>query len=129
IDQRRSLEEANRRIRDVGITLTDFVTPVRRLSGGQRQAIAIARATVRGHRLIMLDEPTAALSVRQRQTTLDLVRRVADTGVSVVMSSHSLGDVFAGGDRVLALRLGRVTLDSPVPSVSREEVVGCMTGM
>jgi simple sugar transport system ATP-binding protein len=129
IDQRRSLEEANRRIRDVGITLTDFVTPVRRLSGGQRQAIAIARATVRGHRLIMLDEPTAALSVRQRQTTLDLVRRVADSGVSVIMISHNLDDVFAVGDRVLALRLGKVTLDSPVSSVSREEVVGCMTGM
>src|SRR3954462_1397023 len=129
IDSKRSLEEAKKRIAEVGIALGDFSTPVRRLSGGQRQAIAIARATVRGHRLIMFDEPTAALGVRQTKTTLELVRRVANSGVSVIMISHNLDDVFAVADRVVALRLGEITLNVPLSATSREEVVACMTGM
>jgi D-xylose transport system ATP-binding protein len=102
---------------------------VHRLSGGQRQAVAIARATVRGHRLIIFDEPTAALGVRQTQTTLELVRRVAQQGVAVVMISHNLDDVFAVANRIFALRLGSVTLNTDVASTSREEVVACMTGL
>jgi ABC-type sugar transport system ATPase subunit len=129
IDRKASHDTAARKINDVGITLTDFWTPVRRLSGGQRQAIAIARATIRGHRLIMFDEPTAALGVRQTKTTLELVRRVADSGVSVIMVSHNLDDVFAVADRIVALRLGSIELDTPVSGTSREEVVACMTGV
>jgi ABC-type sugar transport system ATPase subunit len=113
----------------VGIGLDDYWTPVRRLSGGQRQAIAIARATVRGHRLILFDEPTAALGVRQTEATLDLIRRVAAAGVAAMVISHNLDDVFAVGDRVVALRLGEVTLDAPLSATTREEVVACMTGM
>lgn len=129
IDRKASRDEAGSRINNVGIALEDLTTPVRRLSGGQRQAIAIARATVRGHRLIMFDEPTAALGVRQTKTTLDLVRRVADSGVSVIMVSHNLDDVFAVADRIVALRLGEITLDVPISATTREEVVACMTGM
>jgi ABC-type sugar transport system ATPase subunit len=129
IDSKRSLEEARKRIAEVGISLSDFSTPVRRLSGGQRQAIAIARATVKGHRLIMFDEPTAALGVRQTAATLDLVRRVADQGMAVIMISHNLDDVFAVADQVVALRLGAVTLNTALTSTSREEVVACMTGV
>jgi ABC-type sugar transport system ATPase subunit len=129
IDGKAAIEQATRRINEVGITLDDFSTPVRRLSGGQRQAIAIARATVRGHRLIMFDEPTAALGVRQTKTTLELVRRVADSRVSVIMISHNLDDVFAVADRVVALRLGEITLNASLSATSREEVVACMTGM
>jgi ABC-type sugar transport system ATPase subunit len=129
IDRKASQDEAARRIGDVGIKLSDFWTPVRRLSGGQRQAIAIARATIHGHRLIMFDEPTAALGVRQTKTTLELVRRVADSGVSVIMVTHNLDEVFAVADRIVALRLGTIGLDSPVSGTSREEVVACMTGV
>lgn len=129
IDRRAALEDTRRRVREIGIELDDLTSPVRQLSGGQRQAIAIARATVRGHRLVIFDEPTAALGVRQTKTTLELVRRVADQGVAVVMISHSLDDVFVVADRIVALRLGKVTLDTPLSSTTREEVVGCMTGM
>lgn len=129
LDQKKSIQEAKRRIGEVGVQLDDFTTAVRRLSGGQRQAIAIARATVKAHRLIMFDEPTAALGVRQTRSTLDLVRRVANQNVAVIMISHNLDDVFAVADRTVALRLGRITLDKPMADTSREEVVACMTGM
>jgi len=129
IDRRAAVEDTRRRVREIGIELDDFTTPVRQLSGGQRQAIAIARATVRGHRLVIFDEPTAALGVRQTKTTLELVRRVADQGVAAVMISHSLEDVFAVADRIVALRLGKVTLNVALAATSREEVVACMTGL
>jgi ABC-type sugar transport system ATPase subunit len=129
IDRRAAVEDTRRRVREIGIELDDFTTPVRQLSGGQRQAIAIARATVRGHRLVIFDEPTAALGVRQTKTTLELVRRVADQGVATMMISHSLEDVFAVADRIVALRLGKVTLNLPLGRTSREEVVACMTGL
>jgi ABC-type sugar transport system ATPase subunit len=129
IDWRSATESATRKIREIGIELEDPTTPVRRLSGGQRQAIAIARATVRGHRMVIFDEPTAALGVRQTKTTLELIRRVADGGVAVVMISHNLDDVFAVADRIVALRLGRMTLNTPLDKTSREEVVACMTGI
>jgi ABC-type sugar transport system ATPase subunit len=129
IDRRAAAESAIRRIREIGIELEDPTVPVRRLSGGQRQAIAIARATVRGHRMVIFDEPTAALGVRQTKTTLELVRRVADQGVAVVMVSHSLDDVFDVADRIVALRLGKTTLNAKLSTTSREEVVACMTGI
>jgi ABC-type sugar transport system ATPase subunit len=129
IDRRAAAESAIRRIREIGIELEDPTLPVRRLSGGQRQAIAIARATVRGHRMVIFDEPTAALGVRQTKTTLELVRRVADQGVAVVMISHSLDDVFDVADRIVALRLGKITLNTKLSETSREEVVACMTGI
>jgi simple sugar transport system ATP-binding protein len=129
LDERGSRRRARELIERVGVALPDLNTPVRRLSGGQRQAIAIARALVHAHRLIMLDEPTAALGVRQTKATIELVRRVAEQGVAVVVISHNLDDVFAAADRVVAMRLGRVMLDKPLAETSREEVVTCMTGM
>ena len=129
IDKKVSIDEARRRIAEVGVNLDDFTTPVRSLSGGQRQAVAIARAMVKAHRLIMFDEPTAALGVRQTKATLELVRRVADQGVAVILISHNLDDVFAVADRVMALRLGQMTLDKPFKSTTREEIVACMTGL
>jgi ABC-type sugar transport system ATPase subunit len=129
VDQRRALEEARQHIAELGIELADLNSPVRRLSGGQRQAIAIARATVKAHRLIQFDEPTAALGVRQTKATLALIQRVAARGVAVIVISHNLDDVFALAERVVVLRLGRITLDTSVAGTSREQVVACMTGM
>lgn len=129
LDKRRSVEEARKHIGELGIELADLNTPVRRLSGGQRQAIAIARATVNAHRLIQFDEPTAALGVRQTKATLALIQRVAARGVAVIVISHNLDDVFAVAQRVVVLRLGRITLDTRVAATTREQVVACMTGM
>jgi ABC-type sugar transport system ATPase subunit len=129
LDNKRSIEEARRHITEFGITLPDLISPVRRLSGGQRQSIAIARATINAHRLIQFDEPTAALGIRQTQTTLELIRRVASQGVAVIVISHNLDDVFAVSHRIVALRLGRITLDAPVSLVTRGQVIAHMTGI
>ncbi len=129
LDDRRALAVARQHIAELGIDLDDLESPVRRLSGGQRQAIAIARATVSAHRLMQFDEPTAALGVRQTQATLALIRRVAAKGVAVIVITHNLDDVFAVAQRVVALRLGRIVLDVPVGRTTREQVVACMTGM
>ena len=129
IDERQALAEAQRRIGEVGAYLEDYAIPVRSLSGGQRQAVAIARALVKANRLIMFDEPTAALGVRQTKATLELIQRVAAQGVAVIIISHNLDDVFAVADRVVALRLGQLTLDHPLADTDREEIVACMMGL
>jgi ABC-type sugar transport system ATPase subunit len=129
IDTERSIEEAQRHIAELGITLGDLVSPVRRLSGGQRQAIAIARATIKAHRLIQFDEPTAALGLRQTRATLDLIRRVAAQGVALIVITHNLDDVFEVSHRIVTLRQGRVTLDTPLRETSREQIVSSMTGI
>jgi D-xylose transport system ATP-binding protein len=129
IDSKRSVNEARKHIAELGIELENMIAPVRRLSGGQRQAIAIARSTVSAHRLIQFDEPTAALGVRQTRATLDLIQRVAARGVAVIVISHNLDDVFAVAHRIVALRLGRISLNTQVNQTTREQVVACMTGM
>jgi ABC-type sugar transport system ATPase subunit len=129
IDEQQSAAQARRQISEVGSTLDDLEVPVRRLSGGQRQAVAIARALVNAHRLIMLDEPTAALGVRQTQATLALIRRIAEQRVAVILISHNLDHIFAVADRIVALRLGKVTLDVSTPTATRAAVVAAMTGM
>src|SRR5919206_446522 len=96
---------------------------------GQRQGVAIARAMLRGFRLIMFDEPTAALSVRQRRTTLELVRNVAAQGVPTLIISHNLEEVFSVADRIVALHLGERVLDAPVAETNPDEVLRCMTGL
>jgi ABC-type sugar transport system ATPase subunit len=127
VDRRKAFQVTRERLTVVGARLPDMNSSVRRLSGGQRQAIAIARATVRAHRMIMFDEPTAALGIAQRKTTLDLIRGVADQGVAVIVISHNLEDVFAVSDRIVGLRLGEITLDSPIGETTHEEVMACMT--
>jgi ribose transport system ATP-binding protein len=127
VDGRRSLQVTKERLTMVGARLPNLHASVRRLSGGQRQAIAIARATVRAHRMIMFDEPTAALGLAQRRTTLELIRGVADQGVAVIVISHNLEDIFKVSERIVGLRLGEITLDKPVGETTHEEVMACMT--
>jgi ABC-type sugar transport system ATPase subunit len=129
LDDRAARLKASQLVERVGVNLPDMGVPVRRLSGGQRQAVAIARALVHAHRLIMLDEPTAALGVRQTSQTLDLVRRIAQQGVAVLVISHNLDEVFAVADRLVVMRLGRIVLDKPTDASTREEVVSFLTGM
>ena len=101
---------------------------VRRMSGGQRQAVAIARTRLSNSKIVLLDEPTAAISVRQVAEVLDLIRRLRDQGVAVVLISHRMPDVFAVCDRVFVLRRGRKVAEKPIAQSSPEEVTGLITG-
>jgi len=98
------------------------------LSGGQRQAVAIAKAVLWKSRLVILDEPTAALGVVQTRVVLDLVRRLADRGIAVIVISHNMNDVFSVADRIAVLQLGRLVAVCPTPELSRQLVVELMTG-
>jgi simple sugar transport system ATP-binding protein len=101
---------------------------VRRMSGGQRQAVAIARTRLSDPKIVLMDEPTAAISVRQVAEVLSLIRRLRDHGIAVVLISHRMPDVFSVADRVVVLRRGEKVADKPVARSSPEEVTGLITG-
>lgn len=101
---------------------------VRAMSGGQRQAVAIARTRLSNAEIVLMDEPTAAISVRQVAEVLNLIRLLRDQGVAVVLISHRMPDVFGVADRVVVLRRGSVVADKPVAATSPEEVTGLITG-
>jgi D-xylose transport system ATP-binding protein len=108
-------------------TLKSVRQLVSSLSGGQRQTVAIAKAVLWESKLVVLDEPTAALGVAQTRQVLDLVRRLADTGHAVVFISHNMVDVFEVSDRVAALYLGRMAADIPISEVNRSQVIELIT--
>jgi ABC-type sugar transport system ATPase subunit len=128
INRRKAREMALERLEQVGVQLPNPRASVRRLSGGQRQAVAIARAMMHARHVMMFDEPTAALGVAQTQSTLDVIRAVASRGIGVIVISHSIGEVFSVADRIVVLRLGRVVLDSPVGETTHERVIAHITG-
>jgi simple sugar transport system ATP-binding protein len=101
---------------------------VKQMSGGQRQAVAIARTRLAKAQIVLMDEPTAAISVRQVAEVLDLIRRLRDQGIAVVLISHRMPDVFEVSDRVVVMRRGLKVADKPVRSTSPEEVTGLITG-
>ena len=101
---------------------------VRKMSGGQRQAVAIARTRLADCKIVLMDEPTAAISVRQVAEVLNLIRRLRDHGIAVVLISHRMPDVFAVADRIVVLRRGRKVADKPIAQSSPEEVTGLITG-
>lgn len=101
---------------------------VRRMSGGQRQAVAIALTRLSNPKIVLMDEPTAAISVRQVAEVLDLIRRLRDQGIAVVLISHRMPDVFAVADRIAVLRRGVLVTDKPAAQSSPEEVTGLITG-
>ena len=101
---------------------------VERMSGGQRQAVAIARTRLSEPKLVLLDEPTAAISVRQVAEVLARIKQLRDTGHAVILVSHRMGDVFEVCDRIAVLRRGRKIADKPIEKTSPEEVTGLITG-
>ncbi len=101
---------------------------VRQMSGGQRQAVAIARTRLSQAKIILMDEPTAAISVRQVAEVLSLIQRLRDGGIAVVLISHRMPDVFTVADRIVVLRRGRKVADKPVARSSPEEITGLITG-
>jgi D-xylose transport system ATP-binding protein len=112
----------------LAVTIVDMRAEVGTLSGGQRQQVAIARSLLGDPKVVVLDEPTAALGVRQTALVLDLIKRLREEGHAVVVISHNLADVFEVADRIFVLRLGRKAGDLPAHEASQEEVVAAITG-
>src|SRR5471032_1520567 len=101
---------------------------VRQMSGGQRQAVAIARTRLSKAQMVLMDEPTAAISVRQVAEVLDLIKRLRDSGMAIILISHRMPDVFTVCDRVAVLRRGTKVADKAIKQSSPEEVTGLITG-
>lgn len=120
---------ARDRLASFGATIADLTSPVSHLSGGQRQAVALGRVLRDGVRVVILDEPTAALGAAQTAHLRQLVRKVASAGCGVILISHDLEDIFAVADRVVVLRLGRVVHDGPVAGLDRMDLLRLMAGM
>jgi ABC-type sugar transport system ATPase subunit len=108
-------------------TIRSIRQPVASLSGGQRQSVAVAKAVMAHAKLVIMDEPTAALGVSQTATVLSLIKRLASRGTAVLMISHNLPDIFEVADRIAVLRLGRIVTEGPVSDFSPESVVDYMT--
>jgi fructose transport system ATP-binding protein len=128
LDKKRMRRDAAQHMNNLGFRPKSIRQPVETLSGGQRQGVAVARAAAWGRKVVILDEPTAALGVRETHQVLDLIRRVRDQGLSVILISHSMPEVFSIADRIHIHRLGlRAAVVSP-KSTSMNEVVAVMTG-
>jgi len=112
----------------LGTDVKDLDAPVALLSGGQKQSVAICRSVMWASQLVFMDEPTAALGVRQTRKVLDLIRRVADTGVAVVFISHDMPEVLEVADSVQVLRLGRRVAAMRAADTDVDGLVGAMTG-
>ncbi|HEX9369163.1 MAG TPA: ATP-binding cassette domain-containing protein [Vicinamibacterales bacterium] len=115
-------------LRRLSVKIPSVRTAIAALSGGQRQAVAAARSVLWENKVVLLDEPTAALGVGQTHEVLELVRRLRDDGRGVVLISHNLEDVFAVADRITVLRLGRYVGTYDAKTVTREQLVSYMTG-
>jgi simple sugar transport system ATP-binding protein len=122
--RRQAVEEFTR----LGVTLQSIDVPIGSLSGGQRQSVAVARSVVWASKVVFMDEPTAALGVVQREKVLDVIRRVRDDGMAVVLISHNMPEVLSVSDRVEVLRLGRRVARFTAADATLEDLVGAMTG-
>lgn len=124
--------EMERRARDLmralSIRIPDVRVPVAALSAGQRQAVAISRSLMGAPKVLLLDEPTAALGVEQTSHLLDLIEEVRDRGMAIILISHNMGDIKAVADRVAVLRLGRNNGLFDVSTVTQEQIISSVTG-
>ncbi|GAB2688778.1 ATP-binding cassette domain-containing protein [Thalassiella azotivora] len=129
LDRNGMRDEARRHLDDLGImTIQNPNQAVETLSGGQRQAVAVARAAAFGSRVVIMDEPTAALGVRESRAVLDLVLQVRDRGLPVILISHNMPHVFEVADRIHIQRLGRRKAVVDPRSISMSDAVAIMTG-
>ena len=115
-------------LRRLSVKIPSVRTPIELLSGGQRQSVAVARSVLWENKVVLLDEPTAALGVAQTHEVLELVKRLREEGHGVVLISHNLVDVFEVADRITVLRLGRYVGTYDAATVGREQLVALMTG-
>jgi simple sugar transport system ATP-binding protein len=128
MDKRRMHDEASRMLDNLGIRMPSTRVKVENLSGGQRQSIAIGRAVSFDPLVLIMDEPTAALAVREVEHVLDLIRGLKKDGISVILISHRLTDVFSVSDRIVVLRQGRVIADDATRDTSMNAVVAHIVG-
>lgn len=122
LDKRAMRTQSREFLAQLGIELPTVDAPVNQLSGGQRQAVAICRALRWRARLVIMDEPTAALGVREKARVLDLIRRLRDNGVAIVLVSHNMDDVVAVTDRVAILRGGRLLGEAPTAQLDADKL-------
>jgi simple sugar transport system ATP-binding protein len=128
LDTREMHRRAGEAFETLGIGLQDSTAPVATMSGGQRQGVAVSRAVTWASKVVFMDEPTAALGVVQTRHVLDLIMSVRDQGLSVVLISHNMPEVFEVADRIEVLRLGERVAQLKRQDVTMEDVVGAMTG-
>jgi simple sugar transport system ATP-binding protein len=128
LDKKAMQKGARSAFRELGVDLQNALTPVSNLSGGQRQSVAVARSVAWASKIVFLDEPTAALGVLQTGRVLDVVRRIRDRGISVVLISHNMPQVLEVADRIEVLRLGRRVARFAAVDATVEQLVGAMTG-
>lgn len=121
-------ERAREVLKELNVRLPSLRVPVEALSGGQRQSVAVAKTILRNAKVVLLDEPTAALGVAQTRQVLELIGRLRSQGLAVVVISHNLADVFEVVDRVIVLRLGRRVATFDIRNTTREQVVSAITG-
>lgn len=122
LDKKRMAEEARGFLRQLSISVEDTDRPVERLSGGQRQAVAISRALRWNAGVIIMDEPTAALGVKETALVLDLIRKLKATGKTIILISHNMRDVVALADRVVIMGAGRKFVDRPLGDLSPDDL-------
>jgi D-xylose transport system ATP-binding protein len=128
IDEVGMEQEAWKLLRSLSAKIPSVRIPVAALSGGQRQTVAIARSLVGRPKVVMLDEPTAALGVAQTAEVLNLIERLRDSGLGVILISHNMADVQAVADRIVVMRLGRNAAEFDVQDVTTEQLVAAITG-
>jgi len=122
------LSEADKVLKQLDIRIPNLRRPIRQMSGGQRQAVAIARAVYWKAKLMIMDEPTAALGVPEQRKVLALVQTLRSQGVPVIVISHNMQDVFAVANRLVVLRRGRKVAEKRISDTTSDEVVGFMVG-
>jgi fructose transport system ATP-binding protein len=128
IDKRRMLEESMARMNELKVGIRSMTQRVETLSGGQRQCVAVARAAAFARHVVLMDEPTAALGVKEGNMVLDLIRRVRERGLSVILVSHDMPHVFEIADRIHIARLGRRAAVVDPRKISMSDTVAVMTG-
>jgi ABC-type sugar transport system ATPase subunit len=128
LDEQIMLRESRAALESLAIQFPSLTQPIESLSGGQRQAVAIARAVYWDARLMIMDEPTNNLGVPEQQKVLELIRRLRDQGVPVILITHTLSDVFAVSDRLMVMRRGRRVTEKRTAETHAQELVQYMVG-
>jgi len=128
IDKKKMLDESIARMQDLKVGIRSMVQPVETLSGGQRQCVAVSRAAAFAEHVVIMDEPTAALGVKEGNMVLELIRRVRDKGLPVVLISHNMPHVFEIADRIHVARLGKRAAVLNPKTISMSDTVAVMTG-
>ena len=128
LDKKRMLEESVARLNELKVGIRSMTQPLETLSGGQRQCVAVARAAAFAKHVVIMDEPTAALGVKEGGMVLELIRRVRDRGLPVVLISHNMPHVFEVADRIHIARLGKRAAVVDPKKIGMSDTVAIMTG-